>query len=122
MKPDPSPASAPEPETVNFARECLLRRGRHLATPDNMELQVSYLADRIEWALHTYFWQAPKQTNPPYVTIQSSAITGLYNVIVMKFNARTDEYSLDRIGPRMRRAEAEGLARSWAAAGGWEIR
>lgn len=57
-----------------------------------------------------------------YVTVNAAVTEGLHNAVIMYRPERSDEYSIKRVSVALSKVAAKALARSWASAGGWEIR
>lgn len=65
----------------------------------------------------------PKETNEDFVTVLPTNNPVRYLVAVMTYHKRDDEYIIKKVSEQaLPHVQAEGLARSWAAALSVEVR
>lgn len=61
-------------------------------------------------------------SEPDYVTVAPAVSVGRFCVLVMKYDARNDEYAIGRSSQALSHVAARALAHSWAEALRLEVR
>lgn len=62
------------------------------------------------------------ESNPDFVTVLPTNNPVRYLVAVMTYHKRDEEYIIKKVSEALPHVQAEGLARSWAAALSVEVR
>ena len=112
-------------QIVELAREILIRDARFLPVGE-VDSQVARLARCLAAEAHLFIQglrQEAQVTQDPefYVTVTPAVENHHFNAVVMRKGGDGD-YSAHRVSAQMSRIAADSLARSWAAAGKWDVR